>query len=288
MSVWTHAVSGMAGGVFSMALLYPLESIRIRLQVVKGGSKKSLWEAISAVVRQEGARGLYQGLESSLIAVAISQGVYFYWYTALKRLAFRLKGSMTLDPVMNVAVASAAGIVNVVLTNPIWVVSTQLALKKESIAQCFRRIFKESGLAGLYAGFVSALLLVSNPIIQFVCYEQILKFLRKSGRASTLGIFIAGAISKAIATTATYPLLVIKSRKQVSTGKEKAQRQHSVLRAVSKMIKEEGFTSLYSGLQAKLVQSVLNSAFMFLAYEKILGVSIAVSKNLAAHKRLAN
>ena len=38
------------------------------------------------------------------------------------------------------------------------------------------------------------------------------------------------------------------------------------------MVREEGFGSFYSGMNAKMTQTVLNSAFMFAVYERLVRV----------------
>ena len=56
------------------------------------------------------------------------------------------------------------------------------------------------------------MILVINPIINFVVYEAIKKLMKKSGFAdtNTLAIFIASSIGKVLATFATYPILTVR------------------------------------------------------------------------------
>jgi hypothetical protein len=56
------------------------------------------------------------------------------------------------------------------------------------------------------------MILVLNPIINFVVYEAIKKFLTLEGEkgASALKIFIASSVGKILATFATYPILTVR------------------------------------------------------------------------------
>ena len=56
------------------------------------------------------------------------------------------------------------------------------------------------------------MILVINPIINFVVYEAIKKLMKKSGFSdtNTLAIFIASSIGKVLATFATYPILTVR------------------------------------------------------------------------------
>eukprot|EP00462_Mataza_sp_D1_P011748 CAMPEP_0175153668 /NCGR_PEP_ID=MMETSP0087-20121206/19877_1 /TAXON_ID=136419 /ORGANISM="Unknown Unknown, Strain D1" /LENGTH=280 /DNA_ID=CAMNT_0016440397 /DNA_START=17 /DNA_END=856 /DNA_ORIENTATION=+ len=155
---------------------------------------------------------------------------------------------------------------------PIWVVQTKIVLScgpkaGGGIWATVRKIWQEEGVSGFYKGLAPSLVLVVNPVVQFVVYEELVKRLRR-GRSdvklSTLQYFVVGAFAKAVATVVTYPYQVLKARLQASecsyTGS---------LDAITKMWKEEGFASFFGGMGAKMTQTVLNSAFMFAFYEKI-------------------
>ena len=60
------------------------------------------------------------------------------------------------------------------------------------------------------------MILVINPIINFVVYEAIKKLMKKSGftDTNTLSIFIASSIGKVLATFATYPILTVRVKLQ--------------------------------------------------------------------------
>eukprot|EP00475_Leptophrys_vorax_P044224 TRINITY_DN8778_c0_g1_i2.p1 TRINITY_DN8778_c0_g1~~TRINITY_DN8778_c0_g1_i2.p1 ORF type:complete len:304 (+),score=75.12 TRINITY_DN8778_c0_g1_i2:119-1030(+) len=291
-SASVHAVSGTAGGMLAMALLYPLEAIRVHMQVrrfstvddqshhavkVPSHTRSAVAFALR-MVKREGFTALYRGLDAALLSVGVSQGVYFFWYSLFKRIL-----SPKNEPVgalKNVVIAAVAGALNVLVTNPLWTVTTQLTLQKnESFMQCCSRLFNENGIAAFYAGVESSLMLVSNPIIQFVCYEQLralaMRLLGQSRNLGSIFVFAIGAIAKAIATILTYPLLVAKSKLQApNPDKEVDEFGNDTLSVIRHIIKVEGISGLYRGIDAKLTQSVLQSAFMFVAYERILRIII--------------
>ncbi len=75
----------------------------------------------------------------------------------------------------------------------------------------------------MWKGLSSSLILVSNPIIQFVIYEQLKKVITidKDSKLYDLVIFLMGALSKMISTIFTYPLTVIRTKQHVNTQKIK-------------------------------------------------------------------
>ncbi len=122
----------------------------------------------------------------------------------------------------------------------------------------------------LWKGLSSSLILVSNPIIQFVIYEQLKKFapLDKNSGLYDLVTFLIGAISKMISTLCTYPLTVIRTKQHISVEKKKWRN------IVKDIVKAEGIKGLYHGIEPKLIQTVLNSALLLMLFERIRNMMI--------------
>ncbi|GLT89142.1 hypothetical protein SLE2022_071400 [Rubroshorea leprosula] len=121
--------------------------------------------------------------------------------------------------------------------------------------------------------------MVSNPSIQFMLYETMLKKLKKrrsllkqgNNGVTALEIFFLGAFAKLGATVVTYPLLVVKSRlqaKQVTTG-DKRHHYKGTSDAILKKIHYEGFSGFYKRMCTKIVQSVLAAAVLFMVKEEL-------------------
>ncbi|KAG0469288.1 hypothetical protein HPP92_018616 [Vanilla planifolia] len=86
------------------------------------------------VVTQEGWGRLYGGLAPSLVGTAASQGVYYYFYQIFRERAEAASlsrqrkgfGDGSLGVLQSLVVAALAGSVNVLLTNPIWIIVTRM------------------------------------------------------------------------------------------------------------------------------------------------------------------
>jgi len=127
-----HAISGATGGVTAISTFYPLNTIRMRLQTDDTIKSGSMINVTQQIVEKHGAQALFQGWWSAVVCLGVSNFVYFYTYNAMK-VVYQVKrlGSkkISIDPVSNLAIASAAGIVNVYLTTPLWVVNTRLSVQ---------------------------------------------------------------------------------------------------------------------------------------------------------------
>jgi len=281
-----HAIAGTAGGSTAMTLMYPLDQIRTYLQVKKA---TSTLEGTKALLKEDGFVGLYRGLGSVLISLAVSNFVYFYANNLLKVLIKKYtKEQVTV--IQNLFIASVAGVINVLLTCPLWVANTRLKLqfkgsgKRDSgkeikpykgMYDCLARVAKEEGILALWSGTIASLILVSNPTINFVVYDKIRQIwvsaAKKQGRSLTsVEIFVNGAIAKAVATVLTYPIQVAQTRLRAH-GKESETKEKytSTFDVLLKLYKSDGLFGWFAGMDVKLVQTVLTAAFQFVCYEHI-------------------
>lgn len=200
-------LAGLSGGAASTALLYPLDLIKVRLQVNEDPGSKissapgsprtkphlSSLQAFRVIVRHEGFLGLYQGLVPAVIGSAVSWGGYFFVYEGLKREYRQVLSSSSsqqaaspraLNSWENFTLACLAGASMVAVTNPVWLIKTRMQLQMKRAAKehnmtapyngmldACRTIVREEGFWALYKGTGPALLLVSHGGVQFVVYE---------------------------------------------------------------------------------------------------------------------
>ncbi|XP_063796428.1 peroxisomal membrane protein PMP34 [Pseudophryne corroboree] len=280
-----HAMSGAVGGVTAMSLFYPLDTARLILQVDDQRKSRNTAAVLMEIIKEEGLLAPYRGWFPVISSLCCSNFVYFYTYNSLKTLW--AKGNVP-NTGKDLTVGFIAGVVNVLLTTPLWVVNTRLKLqgakfrdddivptKYTGITDAFQKILQQEGVMALWNGTFPSLLLVFNPAIQFMFYEALKRqLLRRQTELSSLEVFVIGAIAKAIATTVTYPLQTVQS--VLRFGHEKLnpeQRTMGSLRSVIYLLKQRvrrlGYLGLYKGLEAKLLQTVLTAALMFLVYEKL-------------------
>ncbi|KAL0915180.1 hypothetical protein M5K25_015580 [Dendrobium thyrsiflorum] len=314
-----NGVAGAGGGIIAQLITYPLQTVNTRQQTERDPSKSNAGDGtikqMCQVVKQEGWRRLYGGLTPSLVGTAASQGVYYYFYQLFRdkaeaaSLARQMKGvgDGSIGMLQSLVVAAFAGSVNVLMTNPIWVIVTRMQThKKASISSenlvlaispdevledvvvepppygtidAVQELFSEAGLLGFWKGVLPTLIMVSNPSIQFMLYEAMLKKMKKKRGSNTKGaeglaafeIFLLGAVAKLGATVVTYPLNVVKARLQAKQALDIDRRHHyqGTWDAIRKMIRYEGLAAFYKGMRTKIVQSVLAAAVLFMVKEEL-------------------
>jgi adenine nucleotide transporter 17 len=255
-----HAVSGGLSAFSSSAILHPLEVIRTKLQALP--EAQNMWTFISKLYAKEGIKGFYAGFSAQVLTNVISYAVYFLLYRLLQRY-FLAEGRSLMG---HVKVSVEAGLGATIMNTPMWVVSSRLMKDgHQSILQCIQSIIEHEGISGLWKGLMASLMLVSNPVINFVSYEFLKdRLLGKRLKPSTAAYFLIAALSKAIATFATYPLLTIRTRQQLTKDQALSQ-----LQVVRELLRTDGVWGLYRGIHTKVVQTVLNTAVIMATHEQL-------------------
>lgn len=288
-----HAIAGGCGSAVAMATFFPLDTVRTRLQLEEGRASKNTFTQLIEIYREEGLVGLYRGLLPVIESLYCSNFVYFYTFHGLKRVANKEQAA-----VRDLLLAMVAGSVNVMATNPLWVVNTRLKMQGvhrrkppttpttastnhhyKGMLDGVMRVWREEGLAGLWSGATSSLVLTVNPAIQFMVYEAAKRqAMRVSGgrQLSSSTVFLVGAAAKTVATVLTYPIQLVQAKQRHGHSYEGLPQNAGIITLMLYILRLQGPKGLFKGLEAKLLQTVLAAALMFVCYEKIAAAVFAV------------
>lgn len=73
----------------------------------------------------------------------------------------------------------------------------------------------------------------------------------------------------AVATILTYPIQVAQTNMRAASKDDDMPEYKNTLDCLIKIFRADGFLGWYKGIFVKLIQTVLTTAFQFLAYEKV-------------------
>jgi len=252
-----HGASGAVSAGISNAVVYPLEVLRVRICADKGNfGPKELLE----MLKKQGIKSLYSGFWSGFISQSTSYAVYFFVYRYTQKSLNPTQINKILKDLVTSLIAS---FVTLLVNCPIWTINSRLIMDNRlGVVGCFKKILKEEGFTGLYKGFSSSVILLSNPVIQFAGYELLKRKLGDTNNA--LKYVVMASISKLVATVTTYPLQTIRTRTQLEASK-----QLSILEVIKDMVQNEGVLSLYKGQSSKLMQTLTNAALIMSIHEKL-------------------
>lgn len=140
-------------------------------------------------------------------------------------------------------------------------------VKYRGLIQAFRTINREEGLLAFWKGNLSAqILYVSYGGTQFIVYSQAKSWLQSLGIGEKANSFTAGAIAGSVATFATYPFDLLRTR-FVAQGNERV--LTSFKHALACIYREEGIKGFYRGLWPSLLQIGPYMGIMFSAYNTV-------------------
>ncbi|OAX84837.1 hypothetical protein ACJ72_00797 [Emergomyces africanus] len=284
------AIAGATGAVLANALVYPLDIVKTKLQVQVKSSKvenghvpgdavhyDSTIDAINKIVADEGVKGLYSGINGSLLGVASTNFAYFYWYTIVRTLY--MSSTRVQKPpgtAIELSLGAVAGAVAQVFTIPVSVITTRQQTQpkgeKKGLFDTGREVINsEDGWSGLWRGLKASLVLVVNPAITYGAYQR-LKDIIFPGKANLKPweAFVLGAMSKSLATIVTQPLIVAKVGLQ---SRPPAIRQGKPFKSFGEVmryiIEHEGPLALFKGIGPQILKGLLVQGFLMMTKERV-------------------
>ncbi|MCJ1244468.1 hypothetical protein MMC30_001666 [Trapelia coarctata] len=320
-----HAIAGSAGAAISNVITYPLDLIITRLQIQRQLRKdsstphdneyKSIRDAAQKICAQEdGLLGLYTGVLQDTSKTIADAFLFFLAYNFLRqsRLRSQKHSSKHLPAIEELSVGFLAGAFSKLLTTPISNIvtrkqtSSMIAARdpggSRSKSQTVRAIAKEfhteKGLQGFWSGYSASLVLTLNPSLTFFFYETFKRILLpRAQRANPppQATFFLAAVSKAIASSITYPFSLAKSRAQVSSSKVVDQNDEEVKDTIEKasdgatggtrrgrkavrttifssilhIARTEGVGALYEGLAGEVMKGFFSHGITMIVKEAI-------------------
>ncbi|KAG6717243.1 hypothetical protein I3842_04G088900 [Carya illinoinensis] len=243
-------IAGGAAGVVVEAALYPIDTIKTRLQAVHGGGKIDL-------------NGLYSGLTGNLAGVLPASALFVGVYEPTKQKLLK-----TFPENLSAAAHFTAGVVGGFATSFIRV-PTEIVKQRMQIGQftsapdAVRLIISKEGFKGLYAGYGSFLLRdLPFDAIQFCIYEQ-LRIGYKAAAKRDLNDpenAIIGAFAGALTGAITTPLDVIKTRLMIQGS---ANQYKGIFDCDQTIVRKEGPTALLKGIEPRVLWIGIGGSIFF-------------------------
>ncbi|XP_020554566.1 S-adenosylmethionine carrier 1, chloroplastic/mitochondrial isoform X1 [Sesamum indicum] len=258
-------IAGGTAGVVVETALYPIDTIKTRLQAARGGGKIIL-------------KGLYSGLAGNLAGVLPASAVFIGVYEPAKQQLLRnlpenlsavahLISYRILVGVLTAGVLG--GIASSFIRVPTEVVKQRMQTGQfTSASDAVRLIASKEGFKGLYAGYGSFLLRdLPFDAIQFCLYEQLRIGYKLAAKRdlndpenAIIGAF-AGALTGAITT----PLDVIKTRLMVQGS---ANQYKGFFDCVQTIVREEGPSALLKGVGPRVLWIGIGGSIFFGVLER--------------------
>lgn len=141
--------------------------------------------------------------------------------------------------------------------------------KAQGTFATLRSIAAEGGFRGLYVGLPATLIIgVPSNVLYFATYETLRDLLQAlSGGLAYSAPIVAGATGRAVAVVAVAPLELVRTRLQA--GSEHVRSGGSLVGHLRNIVRQEGASVLFRGLQSTLWRDVPFSAAYWVGVEAI-------------------
>ncbi|XP_021758947.1 S-adenosylmethionine carrier 1, chloroplastic/mitochondrial-like isoform X1 [Chenopodium quinoa] len=243
-------IAGGTAGVVVETALYPIDTIKTRLQVARGGGQIVL-------------KGLYSGLAGNLAGVLPASAAFLGVYEPTKQKLLRLLPE-NLSAVAHLTAGAVGGVAASLIRVPTEVVKQRMQTGQfASAPDAVRLIVAKEGFKGLYAGYRSFLLRdLPFDALQFCLYEQLRIGYKLAAKRelndpenAVIGAF-AGALTGAITT----PLDVIKTRLMTQGS---ANQYNGIVDCVKTIVREEGAPALLKGVGPRVLWIGIGGSIFF-------------------------
>jgi len=217
MTLGETALSGGVSGLISVAIPYPLDTIRCRQQA-NIASRTSMCRVARTLLEQSGPRVLYKGITTQLCFHVPAQALYFCTY---ERTSSLLKKQLPNDSIL---VEGLAGAWATVAGYTLWTPMDNICQRCQTSNNfqktgwyIFKQIITNEGCRGFYIGFGTSLL-AEIPMVSlfWILYER-LKIATKSQFGSEWGsVSFSSLLAGTVATLLSNPIDVVKTQLQLS------------------------------------------------------------------------
>lgn len=221
-----NAFSGAVGQFVGSATIFPIDVTKIKLMSTTTTITQPWYQLLLQMFRDDGVLGIYERFPVKGFQQASTRFSYYYLYAWLSRLVATNGNVESLGFWSNLAVGYVIGVVNMLPSNPLEVVSTVVmhSAERASVLSVVRQIYQTEGVLGFWKGCELSIVTAMNPAIQNTLFDQLKRWwLQRPGRRrggerrlylTVLESFVLGAFAKAVATMATHPF----SRAKVMTS----------------------------------------------------------------------
>lgn len=269
-----NMLAGALAGISEHAVMFPIDSIKTRMQVFTASPVavySGVGNAFTRISSTEGARALWRGVSSVVLGAGPAHAVHFGTLEAVKELA---GGNEAGNQWMAHSLAGAsATIASDALMNPFDVIKQRMQIHQSefrSVLTCARTVYYKEGLAAFYVSYPTTLA-ISIPFnaIQYTVYEQVKRFMNPRNEYSPVSHITAGAVAGAVAAAVTTPLDVAKTMLQTRGTSHEAdiRNVNGMVDAFRIIWKRDGIRGFGRGLTPRVMTIMPSTALCWLSYE---------------------
>ncbi|XP_018579138.1 mitoferrin-1 [Anoplophora glabripennis] len=266
-NVVTHMIAGCIAGVMEHCVMYPLDSVKTRMQSLTTSGSEGIGETFLRMVRHEGLLRPVRGMSAMVVGAGPSHALYFSSYEYLKNTLTQYTNSQRYHTLIYGASGCVATLIHDGFMNPAEVVKQRMQMINspyKSVLQCISYIYRSEGLGAFYRSYTTQLTMnVPFQSIHFMVYEFSQKMINEKGVYNPPAHMFSGALAGGIAAAITTPLDVCKTL----LNTQQAGNTTGLVEAMKTIYRLRGTAGYFRGMKARVMYQMPSTAICWSTYE---------------------
>ncbi|KAI3900085.1 hypothetical protein MKW98_000985 [Papaver atlanticum] len=282
-----ESVAGGVAGGFAKTIVAPLERVKILFQTRRSEFQSiGLTGSFKKITNTEGISGFYRGNGASVARIVPYAALHYMAYEQYRRWIIEGFPDVRRGPVLDLVAGSFAGGTAVLFTYPLDLVRTKLAYQVvdgrkvnvkgmvhgeqvyRGIYDCFSKIFRTSGMKGLYRGVAPSLYgIFPYSGLKFYFYEEMKSYVPQERKNDIIVKLFCGSVAGLLGQTITYPLDVVRRQMQVEQFSASNVKMKGTMQSLITIVESQGWKQLFSGLSINYLKVVPSVAIGFTVYD---------------------
>ncbi|BES94681.1 unnamed protein product [Nesidiocoris tenuis] len=265
----THMVAGAMAGIIEHIIMFPLDTIKTRMQSMALKGNTTITGVFRDTIRNEGGfRRTLRGFQISFLGDGPGHAVYFASYELLKDL-------LVSSDSMNKHVAYAmSGMLSTVMRDGIMTpadsIKQRIQMKNspyKGIFDCATTVYRNEGFRAFYRAYTTQLSMnIPYQGLHFMAYEFGQSITNPSHKYNPPAHLVSGALAGGFAAALTTPLDVCKTYLNTQTEEAKT-RTKGLFNAAKAVYSIGGPKAFLKGIRARTVYQMPSTAICWSIYE---------------------
>ncbi|XP_044293216.1 mitoferrin-1 isoform X1 [Varanus komodoensis] len=278
-SLGTHMTAGAVAGILEHTVMYPVDSVKTRMQSLQPDPKaqyRSVFEALTRIVRTEGFWRPLRGINVTVIGAGPAHALYFACYEKMKRTFSDILHHRGNSHLANGMAGSLATLLHDGVMNPAEVVKQRMQMFNspyKGVLECVGTVWRTEGLGAFYRSYTTQLTMnVPFQAIHFITYEFTQEQMNPLRQYNPLTHIVSGAVAGAVAAAATTPLDVCKTllntqENMVLSSVNISGHLSGMANAFRTVYQLGGIAGYFKGVQARVIYQMPSTAIAWSVYE---------------------
>ncbi|KAM8885722.1 mitoferrin-1 [Spinachia spinachia] len=278
-SVATHMTAGAVAGVLEHTVMYPVDSIKTRMQSLQpepNAQYRGVFQALRMIIKTEGVLRLLRGLNITMMGAGPAHALYFACYEQVKRSLSDVIQSGGNSHLANGVAGSVATVFHDAFMNPAEVVKQRMQMYNSpyrGLWDCLKTITRNEGLGAFYRSYSTQLTMnIPFQAVHFISYELSQEQFNPHRLYHPVSHVLSGAAAGALSALITTPLDVCKTllntQENVAlTSVNVSGHLSGMANAFRTVYRLGGLPAFFRGTHARVIYQMPSTAIAWSVYE---------------------